>query len=854
MLVSYRWLTELLPDLDREPEEVAEALSAIGLAVDGVTDLRAALRPVVVATVERVEKHPTRQTLSLVTVRLHGSDGSLPPSSGSLPPHREALRPTPELSTVVCGASNVPAPGGQVLYAGLGAQLPGVDFVIASRDIGGVRSEGMLCSEAELGLAPESSGIWTGAPGLFPTGTRLIEAMPEARDVLFEIDVTPNRPDALGHVGVARDLAAYFELDFDVPEAGAAPEAGPDIAQALQLSNRAPERCPRYGAGLVRGVSVGPSPQFMRWRLHRLGVRPISNVVDVTNWILLEFGQPLHAFDLARVRGGRIEVRLAQVGETITTLDGQARQLAADDLLITDGEGPTALAGIMGGKDSEIQADTQDVLLECAHFAPRGIRRTARRLGMHTESSHRFERGTDHGSTELILARARALLCELSGGTAAPGTLRADGAPIDLARIELRSDRIDRLLGVPVPFKEAVRTLSRLGLNVEYLRDGAHGTKQALVRGASHRPDVSIEQDLIEEIARIRGLDEIPTVLPAIEPQTPRSSGLLEREVAGIAVALGLSEALTYSFVAPSDLEKLRAPASVVRLKNPLSEERSVLRTTLLPGLLEAVGRARRRGQKRAQLFTTGSIFLPLGTEHPYSPARPGTREDATGLPYERPSFAAVLAGPRPEHLELKPQDFDVYDAKAIATEVAWRLTGKRAQVETAEATAVPHLHPRGAGRVLIDGAQVGTFGPLHPNVVDAWDLGAGLQVIELDLATLEALGKVTPRYRPVPRLPAVTRDLSLLISDETPAASVVTAIRAEAGELCESVEIATEFRGGTVPQGQRSLTLRVVYRDPQARLNPDAARTLTDKEIDAVQEKVVARASRQFGASLRAG
>lgn len=855
MLVSYRWLTELLPDLDREPEEVAEALSAIGLAVDGVADLRSALRPVVVATVERVEQHPTRPTLSLVTVRVRGDDGPAS-SSGSLPPSRDlrTFRSTPELTTVVCGAGNVPAPGGQVMYAGLGSRLPGVDFVIAPRDIGGVRSEGMLCSEAELGLEPESDGIWTLPPGSFPAGTRLIDAYPETRDVIFELDVTPNRPDALGHVGVARDLAAYFELDFDPPEADEHSEAGAPIEAALSLQNRAPERCPRYGAALVRGVQIGPSPPEMRWRLHRLGVRPISNVVDVTNWVLLEFGQPLHAFDLARVQEGMIEVRLAREGETITTLDGQVRHLTPGDLLITDGAGPTALAGIMGGQDSEIQADTKDVLLECAHFAPRSIRRTARRLGIHSESSHRFERGTDHGATEAILLRARALLCKLAGGVAAPGTLRADGPAIELPGIELRSERVDRLLGVTVPFKEAVRTLGRLGFNVEYLRDAEHGAKHALVRGASHRPDVNIEQDLIEEIARIRGLDEIPTVLPAIAPQPPRTSGALEREVAGIAVSLGLSEALTYSFVAPSDLVKVKAAPSVVRLLNPLSEERSVLRTSLLPGLLEAVGRARRRGQKRALLFATGAVFLPVGTEHPYSPARPSTREDTTALPYERPTWAAVLAGSRPEHLELKPKDFDVYDAKAIATEMVERLTNKRVTVEPAAPSSLPHLHPRGAARVLIDGVPVGSFGPLHPDVVDAWDLGSGLQVVELDLGTIEAVGKVTPRYRPVPKLPAVTRDLSLLVQDETPAAAVVQAIRAEAGELCESVEIASEFRGGSVPAGQRSLTFRVVYRDPQARLNPDMARTLTDKEIDLIQEKVVARAGRQFGASLRAG
>lgn len=849
MLVSYRWLSELVTDLHREPEEVAEALSAIGLAVDKVTDHREHLRVVTIASVERTEPHPTRSNLSLVTVCLHAEDSPAPASSA----HQPAPGTLFDRVTVVCGASNVPSPGGQVLYAGIGARLPGVDFVIQPRDIGGVQSEGMLCSEAELGLAAESDGIFTLAPGTFPVGTRFIDVYPEARDVIFELDVTPNRPDALGHVGVARDLAAYFEVDLDLPEPGRLVEAGTPTKEVIRVENRAPDRCPRYGAALVRGVAVAPSPDHVRWRLHRLGVRPISNVVDVTNWVLLEFGQPLHAFDLSTVRGGKIGIRVASDGETIQTLDGQTRNLVRDDLLIVDGQGPTALAGIMGGAHSEISETTHDVLLECAYFSPRGIRRTARRQGLHTESSHRFERGTDHGATELVLERARGLLCELAGGTAAPGTVRADGPPIDLPRIELRSDRLERLLGVHVPFKEAVRTLVRLGLRVEYLRDAERGVQQALVCGASHRPDVNIEQDLVDEIARMRGLDEIPTVLPAIAPQPQRTSGALERQAAEHSVTLGLSEALTYSFVSAEVLKTLHAPEPVVRLKNPLSDERSVLRTSLLPGLLEAVARARRHGQKRAQLFTIGALFLPVGTEHPYSNARPTTREDELSLPYERPSWAAVLAGPRIEHLSLRPEDFDVYDAKALGVEMAERLTGRRASVEAARRDTYPHLHPRGAGIVRVDGVQVGTFGPLHPDVVDALDLGGGLQVIELDLATLEALEKVTPRYRAVPRLPAVTRDLSLIVKDTTPALEVMQSIRAAAGELCESVEVVSEFRGSGVAAGHRSLTFRVIYRDPAARLDPERARTLTDKEVDSLQEQVLSVTQRDFGATLRA-
>jgi phenylalanyl-tRNA synthetase beta chain len=507
----------------------------------------------------------------------------------------------------------------------------------------------------------------------------------------------------------------------------------------------------------------------------------------------------------------------------------------------------------MGGAESEISDGTQDVVLECAYFAPKGIRRTARRQGMHTESSHRFERGTDHGMTEFVLDRARQLLCALANGKAAPGVVRDDGEAPALPSIELRSQRIDRMLGVVVPFKEAIRTLTRLGFSIEYLRDTDGDAGEAVIKGASHRPDVNIEPDLIDEVARIRGLDAIPTVLPAIAPQAPRQAGELEKDVAAISVSLGLSEALTYSFVSPSELEALSAPEPVVVLDNPLTEERSVLRTSLLPGLLEALRRARRRGQAQVQLFAMGSIFLPVDAEIPISEARPRQEEDQGFLPAELPCWSALLAGPRPAHLEVNPQPFDVYDAKALALHLVERLTRRRGEVRLLVGEEAPrHLHPRGAAGVFVDGGCVGTFGPLHPDVVERLDLGGTCQVVEMNLGNLEAVGKVTPRYRPIPKLPAITRDMSLVVSDATPARSVASAIQSAAGELCESVEICAEFRGGSVPKGQRSLTFRVVYRDPAARLRPDQARTLTDKEVDSVEKRVLERTARDFGAELR--
>src|SRR6187399_2082328 len=395
MLVSYRWLRELLPGLTASPAEVAQALSGVGLTVDAVHRPGASLKPLVVAKVLEIKPHPKLDKVRLVLIDRGGG-----------------IR-----QEVVCGASNVPDPGGAVVLAPLGTYLPAAGFTIEPRKIGGVTSEGMLVSESEVGLAGDTKGIIVLSPAL-EAGAPFLEACPEADDTILEIDVTPNRPDALGHVGVARDLAALYELGFAYPKADEPQQFSERaLAELVSVSVEDFERCPHYGAGVVLGVKLGPSPDFMRWRLHRLGVRPISNVVDVTNWLLLEYGQPLHAFDLRFVRGSTIAVRRAKEREPFTTLDGVERRLDSDDLVICDAEGPVALAGVMGGADSEIRGDTQDVLLECAYFAPRGIRRTARRHAMHTESSHRFERGTDWGGIERVIERAKSLLVKYAQGS-----------------------------------------------------------------------------------------------------------------------------------------------------------------------------------------------------------------------------------------------------------------------------------------------------------------------------------------------------------------------------------------------------------------------------------------------------
>lgn len=826
MRVSYRWLQELLPGLEASPAEVGQRLADAGLAVDGTTSLGATLGPLRLVEVRRIEPHPTRSGLRLVTV--NRGEG-----------HEQR---------VVCGAANVPAPGGLVVLAPLGATLPSLGVPLGARDIGGVRSEGMLCSETELGLSEGSEGIVTLPPGAFEAGTPFVGAFPTAVDTIYELDITPNRPDALGHVGVARDLAALLGLPFVLPEPRAEGRTSDArIEQLVAVDNQDPERCPHYGAALSLGARVRPSPAWVRWRLFSLGIRPISNVVDITNWLMLEWGHPMHAFDLDRVRGSRIIVRRARAGEPFTTLDGVARQLDADDLVIADAEGPSALAGIMGGQDSEIRESTTRVLLECAYFTPRGVRRSARRHGMHTDSSHRFERGVDYANIARVLGRAQDLLEDWADASRAQGALHARFSLPERPTIPLRQARLNRLLGVDVPFEEAVRVLSHLGFEIS-----ERAADRVVVRGASWRPDVAIEADLIEEVARVRGLAAIPTRLPAIPPQRPTKTGQLERQLTAHATALGLSEALTYAFVASRDLEALGAPPPVVRLTNPLTEERSVMRTSLLPGLLEALRRSRRHGEGSVQLFATGARFLPVpeGDGTP-SPTRPRRADDRGLLPEERPSFAALLAGPRPGYLGTKPQDYDVYDAKGVALELVFRMTGREGRVVVGDQRPA-HLHPRAFGHVLLDDRSVGTFGTVHPDVIDAFDLGGSAQLVELDLAELEQFEAKPPRFRPIPRVPAVTRDVAFELPESVSAGSVESAIRASAGDLCESVELFDLFRGAPIAEGRRSLAFHIVYRDPKARTQPDAARTLTDKEVDERQNAVIQSVTAQFGGAIR--
>lgn len=813
MKASYNWIRELVPGLHASPDEVAEGLTSAGLEVEGQAVFGGGLETCLVVAVSGVRPHPSRSSLQLVAVDA-GAFGT---------------------KEVVCGAPNVPAPGGLVILAPLGTHLPAKGMTIEARAIGGITSEGMLCSESELGIGEGSGGILVLPPASAAPGTPLLEALPYLRDTIYEINLTPNRPDGLGHIGLAREVAAVFSIHWAVPTpAKIAREKEGAVGDVVTVTIEDGEGCPHYGAALVEGVTISPSPLWVRTRLHSLGVRPISNVVDVTNLVMLESGHPLHAFDLATVKGPAIVVRRAKDGETMRTLDGLDRTLSTDDLLICDAERPVGMAGIMGGENTEIRPTTERVLLECAYFSPTRVRRSARRHGIHSEASHRFERGVDWGDTARTLAQAVARVVEFAGGTALKGRVVIEKRSLERPSVSVRSSRVGKLLGAPVALAEMASILEKLGFEITSRDDDT-----LVTRVPSHRPDVAREVDLIEEVAHMRGLDAIHPVLPAMRPAArPATSRLaatredILRKARAAAVELGLSEALIYGFVARRSLEILKAPSPSVEIVNPLTEAQAVMRTSLLPGLLAAVDSAQRHGERDIRLFAAGALFL-------------ANRAASSDLPDERLAFSAVIAGDRPTYLG-KPEPVDVWEAKGLALGFIERLLRRSASVEAIEEKSrPPHLHPRGAAKVVLDGRTVGCLGPIHPDTAEAFGYAPGVMVVELDLEALAAMTVRVPQYQPIPRFPASRRDVALVVRDEVAAGEVAQAVREAAGPLAEEVALFDRFVGGSIPAGFASLAYRIVYRA--------ADRTLTDAEVDAAHAAVVQAVGNRFGAQLRA-
>lgn len=796
MKASHKWLRELVPALPNDPQTIKQTLTNAGLEVEGVHRFGAASSACIVVRVESFKPHPSRSGLRLVTV----FDGV-----GA----RE----------IVCGAPNVPDPGGLVVLAPLGTELPAVNLTIAPRAIGGITSEGMLCSERELGLSEEGEGILVFGPDFAAPGTKLSEAGNAFDDWVYELSVTPNRPDALGHVGLARELCALLAIPFElaIRDAGSLREGG---TATITVRLTAADRCDHYAYALLSGAHNGPSPLELRLRLQALGSRSISKLVDVTNEALLLFGHPVHAFDRRKVAGDTIVVRRAHANERIVGLDAIDRVLVDDDLVIADESSAIAIAGVMGGLASSVETSTTEVVLEVAAFDPRSVRRTGRRHAMHTDASHRFERGIDASDTDAVRAWCIHRMGALTGATLV-GHGREGRAEIQPNQVTLRHERLELLTGAPVPWREAQEILERLGF-ARLSGDSA----SALFAVPPHRPDCSREEDLIEEVIRVRGFDAIPAELPAIRPaREVDGRERFFRRLREAAVGASLYEACCYALLSPEKLAAVKAPAATVTLQNPLHSERSVLRTSLLPGLLDNVALARRKGEREARLFTVGRVFLP----------------GEAALPAEPMRFCAVLAGERATWL-AKGEALTVWDALGLAESVIDRALGQRVTSTPSHHEA---FHPRASGDLFAGDVLVGRFGQLHPSVADAFEVGRETLVVELDVEALYGLPTRSEAIASLPRFPANYRDVALVVPETVAAGTLAIAIREAAGSLAKDVVLFDRYLGASIPEGHASLAFRVLYRSDD--------RSLTDAEVDERHGDVLKAVHARFGVAQRA-
>ncbi|MCL6622964.1 MAG: phenylalanine--tRNA ligase subunit beta [Syntrophobacterales bacterium] len=795
MRLSLAWLSEFV-EVAVSPAELAERLTMAGLEVEAMETLAPEFRGVVVGQVRRVAPHPQADRLVVAEV----TDG------------RRDYR-------VVCGAPNVAA-GGLYPFAPPGAVLSGGRELKAAT-IRGVLSEGMLLAEDELGLSEDHSVIMELPPEL-PLGQDLGEAL-GLKDVVLEVAITPNRPDCLSVLGLAREVAALLRRPLRLPPTEV-PEAETAIGEVARVTILDPVYCPRYAARLVEGLRVGPSPFWLRRRLTVSGLRAINNLVDVTNYVLLEQGQPLHAFDFDRLSGGEIVVRRPRPGEkSFVTLDGQERTLTPETLLICDREEPVALAGVMGGLESEVRPETRRVLIESAYFLPAAIRRTSKRLGLSTESSYRFERGVDPEGVIRALERAARLMAELGGGRVLKGRLDEYPTPIVRPRVALRLSRTNQVLGTAFSRREVEEVLTALHLPVVALDE-----EHLVVQVPSHRGDLEREIDLIEEVARLRGYEEIPVTLPGGSTAVPGAGPevRVRQELRHLLVGMGFCEAVTYSFQSER-LYGLLSPAEApLKLANPLSEEQAVMRASLLPGLLEAAQRNLTRQADGVRLFE-----IALGFE-----AKPGEE-----LPQERLLVAGVLGGAREEESwHGGGGTVDFFDAKGVVENLLLGLGIGEAEF-TPE--GLPGYLSYGA-RVRAGTSDLGVVGEPAPEILEALDLEAPVLVFELEVAALARAAQPFPLYTPLPRYPAVHRDLALVVDAALPAARVTAALYREGAPWLVEARLFDVYTGEQIPPGKRSLAFHLVYRDPR--------RTLTDEAVDRHHQKLVAALARELGAELR--
>ncbi|HBS42548.1 MAG TPA: phenylalanine--tRNA ligase subunit beta [Oceanospirillales bacterium] len=791
MKFSEQWLREWIQP-DAGTQELVDQYTLAGLEVDGVEAVAGEFSGVVVGHVISREQHPDADKLSLCQV----TDGT-------------------ETFQIVCGAPNVRA-GIKVPMAKIGAVLPG-DFKIKKAKLRGVESNGMLCAEAELGLSDASDGLME-LPESATVGMDFREYL-NLNDSIIDIDLTPNRADCLSIAGLAREAGVLFRVAVNGPEV---PAVAPVISDHVEVEVTAPKACPRFLTRVIRNVRVGAeTPLWMVEKLRRSGIRSIDPVVDITNFVMLEQGQPLHAYDMSRIQGG-IRVRMAEAGEKLTLLDGQEVTLTPDTLVIADHVRPLGIAGVMGGEDSGVSPDARDLVLEAAFFSPIALAGKAREYGLHTDASHRFERGVDYNLPRTAIERATQLILDICGGEAAPVIeVVSEGDLPETKTITLRRERLAQILSLELPDGEVEDILRRLGMEVTALE---HGWQ---VESPSYRFDMAIEADLIEEVARIYGYNRLPVRTPsaAVPLASVPEARLGLRDLRRQLIARGYQEVVTYSFISKAQQQILDPDVEPMALLNPISEDMAVMRTSLWSGLIGAAGYNLKRQQSRIRLFETGLRFVP----------------GSDGLA-QTPTLSMLICGARDEQAWTADNNtaVDFFDLKGDI-EALFARSGEAAVFSFAPAQH-PALHPGQTARILKNGEAIGWIGTLHPETQKKLGVKQPLIVAEMDQDAVQQ--RQVPAYTPISRFPEMRRDLALVAELNLPVEQLFSAIREVAGEYLTHLNLFDVYVGKGIDPDRKSLALGLTWQHP--------SRTLTDDEVNLSVDQILTHLKDRFGATLR--
>ncbi len=813
MKFTLDWLKEYVDTGDLRPENLAEHLTMLGLEVDSVTPLFPELQPLKTAKVLAVESHPNADKLHLCEVAV-GND----------------------TLSIVCGAPNV-RKDLVTAIALVGTVMPDGTKIKASK-VRGIKSHGMLCSERELGLSDSHDGIMELSSDL-EHGQPLLEAL-GMNDLLVEVDLTPNRPDCASVIGIAREVAGITRMPLTLP-VDKATLAHSNRDFSVDVENN--EVCPRYAARLIKNVKIEQSPWWIRKRLLSIGLRPINNVVDITNLVMMEYGQPLHAFDYDTLGGKQIIVRQPRNNEkTFTTLDGEERSLEHNMLMICDANGPVAVAGVMGGMNSEVSEKTTNILLESACFNAISVRRTARRLKLATEASYRFERGVDPGGCVTAMERAVSLFCEIAGGEAADGGVDYYGGVRPLNSQKLRISKTSALLGIDLDYEKITDVLQSIGMRCKPKDEDT-----IWVNPPTFRIDIEREADLVEEVARLVGYNNIPTSLPTVNLSYPEQDNKrkLRTKVANLLADMGFFEAINYSFVTEQHVSMMKLAAddyrrAQVQLLNPLSEEQSVMRTMLLPGLLENLKRNINFQNTAVKIFEIGKVFTPQGNNE---------------QPIEKERLSCILSGKRSgeaSSLYHNDDNVDIFDAKGMVELLleTLRLYGCKDEAvsfRTAdENEAEPFADPEQCILLESEQGNVGQLSKLLPEVAKQFGIKQDIFFFDLDFELLSTLKSSVKNFQALPVYPAVKRDIALLVPADTRAGDLLDTIRMSKEKFIELCEVFDVYQGKPLDAGMKSVAVSVTYRSP--------TKTLTEKNVNKSHTKIINTLTSKFNGSLREG